>query len=117
MTDIRTAITNAADWLEANPDDHIAYYLSAKRDQFGDLQNTGLREGTCFCAAGRIMFELGLSYGEDDANGFTASTSALNDELSQLTVPVRMSTIESRNDNALPFRKSDVVKYLRSLTA
>ena len=60
---IREAATRAADWLEANPDKHLQVNMAA--DKHGRPVSTTDPEATCFCAAGRLAHELGVSIKTD----------------------------------------------------
>jgi hypothetical protein len=54
----RTAILAAADWLEKNPDKHIAVELARTAQGHRCLPNDP--NATCFCALGRIAVEMGF---------------------------------------------------------
>jgi hypothetical protein len=59
----KEAILRAADWLEANPDKHIAGYLAA--NALGERVTSSSPEAVCFCAMGRIMKELNVATAND----------------------------------------------------
>jgi hypothetical protein len=118
MTDIRTAITRAADWLEANPDNHIAFIHAAKPTDDGGYKHVALQQGECFCATGRIMFELGLDFDEEDCGSFNATLHAFNEQLMNLPMGITRVEIESLNDDNLDRsipNRGNVIKYLRSI--
>jgi len=60
MTRIADAARRAADWLEANPANHIARHLAL------DARGVEVRptdpNATCFCAIGRLGKELELNF-------------------------------------------------------
>ena len=55
---VRQAFLDAADWLEANPDRHIAGYLAA--DKQGARCTPLDPDAACFCGVGRVAKELNL---------------------------------------------------------
>lgn len=59
MGKVRNALLSAADWLEANPDKHIASFLSV--DKNGKTVPPTSKNAVCFCGVGRVCKELDLN--------------------------------------------------------
>jgi len=107
------ALRAAADWLEANRDNHIQLRLSDTSDE-----NPFNPEATCFCAYGRFVRELGEPaqqlFDNDDGNRY---------EKIEAQTGVSFSRVYEVNDkdtdvvlpNGEEQGNADVIPFLRNL--
>jgi hypothetical protein len=123
----KEAIRRAADWLEANPDKHMAAFYAA--NAAGDYVGPNHPDAECFCAIGRIAKECGEAptsmHGVDrdnrrwfyhisglDGTQFAAIVK-LNDAINERYDVDTMETAEKPLWRGNP----DVIPYLRKLAA
>ena len=81
---MKDAIIRALDWLEENPDKHIADSYALTKD--GYVCDPNEPEADCFCVVGRIAHELGqeIFETEDQMGDHNLSAAEIEDMQDQL---------------------------------
>jgi hypothetical protein len=115
MTELnRTAILAAADWLEANPDKHIAGDLA--QDALGRVVGPLDPAAVCFCAMGRLVIESGQPLDLDACKVFAQIGQAVGLDDEALTVVWMTNDIHPIAKHGRSGNPA-VIPYLRSLAA
>jgi len=61
---LSAALLRTADWLDAHPDQHIAGARVRDPDTCAPPRDDADPETLCYCAAGRLAYELGYGYSD-----------------------------------------------------